>query len=522
MPLPINIQELFTGRLVEWERLEFKEGWNPESILHTVCAFANDFHNWGGGYILLGVEEHSGQPVLPPKGLDAGQVDAIQKHMLELGHKAIQPSYHPIMEPTTVAGRQVLVIWVPGGQTRPYKAKVSLAKDAKEWAYYIRKGSSTVQAKGNDARELLSLAATVPFDDRMHLHAQLDDLSSQLIVGFLDQIGSELAEPARSMSLEKLGHQMGITAGPEEAPLPRNVGLLFFNPEPYRFFPQTQIDVLWFPEGEGGNRFDEKIFRGPLGRMVREALDFIQRNYLHETVIKHPDRPETTRISNFPYAAVEEAVVNAVYHRSYEEREPVEVRIRPDELAVLSFPGPDRSIDMNDLRRGNAVSRRYRNRRVGEFLKEMDLTEGRATGIPKILRAMRENGSPRPRFDTDADRTSFLICLPVHPLAKSVMEDTSALHVTPHVTPQATPYVSPHVRKLLRTLNSAGEMSAAQILKIFGIKDRVHLRKAYLIPAQEADMVEMTIPHKPKSPLQTYRLTDLGKAWLAKSPHNKG
>ncbi len=61
---------------------------------------------------------------------------------------------------------------------------------------------------------------------------------------------------------------------------------------------------------------------------------------------------------NFPYAAIEEAVVNAVYHRSYEEREPIEVRISYDELTVLSFPGPDRSIRMEDLKAGRAVSRR--------------------------------------------------------------------------------------------------------------------------------------------------------------------
>ena len=49
------------------------------------------------------------------------------------------------------------------------------------------------------------------------------------------------------------------------------------------------------------------------------------------------------------------------------------VRTR-DELVVLSFPGPDRSIRLEDLRAGTAVSRRYRNRRIGEFLKELDLT----------------------------------------------------------------------------------------------------------------------------------------------------
>ena len=60
---------------------------------------------------------------------------------------------------------------------------------------------------------------------------------------------------------------------------------------------------------------------------------------------------------------------------------------------MLSFPGPDRSIQLKDLQAGHAVSRRYRNRRIGEFLKELDLTEGRSTGIPKILRVMKANDS---------------------------------------------------------------------------------------------------------------------------------
>lgn len=42
---------------VEWERLDFKRGWNPEDVVHSACAFANDIHNWGGGYIFVGVDE---------------------------------------------------------------------------------------------------------------------------------------------------------------------------------------------------------------------------------------------------------------------------------------------------------------------------------------------------------------------------------------------------------------------------------------------------------------------------------
>jgi ATP-dependent DNA helicase RecG len=97
----------------------------------------------------------------------------------------------------------------------------------------------------------------------------------------------------------------------------------------------------------------------------------------------------------------------------------IEVRISPDDLVVLSFPGPDRSIRMADLRAGKAVSRRYRNRRIGDFLKELDLTEGRSTGISKVLKVMNENGSAPPEFETDGDRSYFLIRLPAHPKVES-------------------------------------------------------------------------------------------------------
>jgi len=89
MNLPLNIHDILTGRTVEWERLEFKANWNPQEILHTLCAFANDFHNLGGGYIVIGIQEENGRPALPPIGLPPEQLDSIQKELVELGHRII-------------------------------------------------------------------------------------------------------------------------------------------------------------------------------------------------------------------------------------------------------------------------------------------------------------------------------------------------------------------------------------------------------------------------------------------------
>jgi ATP-dependent DNA helicase RecG len=148
-----------------------------------------------------------------------------------------------------VDGRHILVLWAGGGQTRPYKAPVSLAKDNREYAYYIRKGSSTVRAQHQDEVELLGLAATVPFDDRMNQNAAVTDLDLGLIRAYLQQVGSDLFAESAGMDFVTLCRRMNIVDGPDEFLRPRNVGLMFFNNAPHRFFPQTQIDVVHFPDG---------------------------------------------------------------------------------------------------------------------------------------------------------------------------------------------------------------------------------------------------------------------------------
>lgn len=533
MPLPINVREVLEGQVVEWERLEFKAGWNPEAVLHTLCAFANDFHNLGGGYLFIGIEERDGRPVLPPVGLEPGDLDRIQKEIVRLGHR-ITPSYHPVVEPYVIDGRHVLALWAPGGTSRPYKAPLSLAKDNPRHAFYIRKASSTVEAKGGDERDLISLAAHVPFDDRPNQRASLDDLQLGLIQAHLREIGSDLLAASGRMDFAALCERMKIVDGPREHRWPRNVGLLFFNDQPEEFFPQVQIDVVQFPDGPGGDRIFERTFTGPLGRQLRDALAYIRNVVLEETVQKFPDRAEADRYFNYPYTAVEEALVNAVYHRSYEEREPIEVRVLPDHLTVTSFPGPDRSISIADLKAGSFVARRYRNRRIGEFLKELKLTEGRGTGVPKIVRAMRANGSPPPKFKTDRERSYFVTILPIHPGAQARMvgvEPAGGLpsptsgasprardgteQVTGQVTEQVVSGLTPRELDLLRLCEVPRNRS--EIMAELGLNSREHVRSRYLQPLLDRKLLELTQPNSPRSPTQRYRTTGLGLAALDRS-----
>ena len=412
MAIPISIESLLTGAVIENARIELKETWDAAASLKTICAFANDIDNWGGGYLIIGVRENSdgSREVI---GVNPAAVDRTLKDMLN-ACKRISPDYMPIVDVSEFKGRQLIVAWCPGGSVRPYSCPRSMSKGEKARVYYIRKLASTLEPSGEELRDLYTLSNNVPFDDRPNHGAVLEDFRIDLIKSFLREVGSALYTEADALPLDELCRRMDIAAGPDELIRPKNVGLLFFTDDPRRFFPCAQIDVVEFPDGLGGDEIIESTFVGPLDQQLRGALRYLQNSVVKEKVIKRDDRAEADRFFNYPMPAIEEALANAVYHKGYDVREPIEVRVLPDRIEILSFPGADRSISREGLRTYRAISRRYRNRRVGDFLKELHLTEGRNTGVSNILRAMRRNGSPDPLFETDDDRLYFLTTLPRH------------------------------------------------------------------------------------------------------------
>lgn len=413
MAMPININDLIDCRVVESNRVEFISGWNPTPIIHSICAFANDIDNVGGGYIVVGVEENDGTPVLPVKGIPQERVDGILKELIGLCHM-IEPLYYPAVEPVLFQGKYIIVIWVSGGHGRPYKAAKDVHSDKSTKLYYIRKFSSTIVASPEEEKELFYISTDIPFDDRPNLAADVSDLDIGLMRAHLKEIGSSLYEHSLSMDALDIAKNMQLVAGPPEAVKPLNVGLLMFSERPEKYFRYARIEVVDIPDPTGTN-MTEKVFTGPIQRQLSDALAFIKNYTLKVVVIKSADRAEATRISNYPYAAIEEILANAVYHRSYQEKEPITVRITSESIEITSFPGFDRSISDKDIAELRIRARVYRNRRIGDFLKELKLIEGRNTGFPNAIKALKANGSGMPRFEMDNERSFLSVTIPIHP-----------------------------------------------------------------------------------------------------------
>jgi ATP-dependent DNA helicase RecG len=157
MPLPINISELLKGHIIEHDRIEFKEGWSPDAIYRSVCAFANDIENIGGGYIIIGVEEENGKAKRPIKGLPLEQLYNIQKQMIGFNN-LIKPVYSSKLSIEKVDGKQIIILWVPGGANRPYEVPEQITAKDKRHFYYIRKYSGSVKANQQEQQELINLA----------------------------------------------------------------------------------------------------------------------------------------------------------------------------------------------------------------------------------------------------------------------------------------------------------------------------------------------------------------------------
>ena len=242
MAIPINIEDLLNKRKIESNRIEFKKGWNPDRIYRTICAFANDFDNIGGGYIVVGIEEdeRTGIARRPVVGLPIEELDGIQKDMIGYNNK-IEPYYMPRIDIQEVDGKSVLVIWAPAGVNRPYNVRERVTAKQSPSKWYVRNGTSTIEAKGEVLDELREMANRTPFDERGNERIEISDISPALVLDYLQTVGSRLANDFENKPFVEILGQMDLLTGPTEHQTLKNVAAMMFCKNPAKFFPTTQV-----------------------------------------------------------------------------------------------------------------------------------------------------------------------------------------------------------------------------------------------------------------------------------------
>jgi ATP-dependent DNA helicase RecG len=146
---------------------------------------------------------------------------------------------------------------------------------------------------------------------------------------------------------------------------------------------------------------------------------------------------------------------------------------------------------MDDIRQG--VSK-LRNRVIARVFRELDLIEQWGSGIRRIFEEAQQLGLPEPHMVEIGMRVRFIVFL------------KEAVSVT-------TTEVNAEVKSVIEHLDR--ELTRKELQEKLGLKHDEYFRKAYLLPALESGCIEMTIPDKPNSRLQKYRLTIKGKNFHA-------
>ena len=253
-----------------------------------------------------------------------------------------------------------------------------------------------------------------------------DDINFNLVKKFLTDVKSQLPKEIQEMppichyERLKLVRVIGDKkVGNELVKVyaPRNVALLFFHTDPHDFISGAKTEISIYSHDDDSH---EKVLTGPIDQQIEETLNFI----LGKTQqAKH-------EFMAYPARALREAIVNAFHHRGYEEcdSDPIKIHIKPNFIEVISYPGPDSSLKLDDFKEGGEVPPvPSRNRRIAEFLKDRKLAEGRFTGVRTIYRTMKKNKNPQPFFHFNS--SYFCVRLPGHPkyIAYSVLQEVDNL-----------------------------------------------------------------------------------------------
>lgn len=361
-----------------------------------------------------------------------------------------------------------------------------------------------------EERELIRFG---PFDATFCRNATLDDLDEDKITRFLvlARRGRNFPLPGDTPPHEVLAHLNLL-----DKERPTHAAVLLFGKQPQRFLITSEVKCAHFHGYEVAKPIPSyQVYKGTVFDLVDQAKDFV----LSKIDLWVGTRAESTQAPTkyeIPQEVVAEAIVNAVVHRDYTSNASVQVMLFKDRLEVWNPGTLPPTLTLEKLRGPHASV--PHNPLLAEPMYLTKYIERMGTGIRDMIKRCKKAGLAEPEIRLDDG--FFVLTIRRQKPEAGTRSGPSRDQVTLQVTPQDTQQVTPQVRALLGAIVDA-PLSRGELQEAVGIKDREHFRKAYLEPLLTVDWIERTIPDKPTSRLQKYRLTEKGRSLLDKLEKEK-
>ena len=448
---------------MESHLIEYKSTLTPDTDLEKeVVAFLN---SRTGGRIFIGID-NSGHVI---------GVDNADKLMLQIKDRIknnIEPSVLGLFDVVEekMDGEQVIKIIVASGSEKPYyKKKYGMTPKG----CFVRIGTAS---EPMTQQQIENLFANRTRHSLRRIKSPRQDLSFEQLQIYYEESGKRLNK-AFKKNLELLDDENQL------------------NYVAYLLADENNISVKVAKYNSADK--SELIETNEYGycsiiKSVKQILDKIDVENKTFVQITAKERIEKRM---WQPLALREAIINAFVHNDYTRELAPTIEIFPNRISITSLGTLPDNLSMEEFFNGYSIPR---NKELMRVFKDLNLVEQLGSGIPRILQFYRKECF---EFSDNFTRISF----PVDP---DYTEQVTP-HVTLQVTGQVTEQVTEQVRKLLLVFKN--EHSKNELMKLLKISHREHFRDAYIKKAMELNLIEPTIPDKPTSSKQKYRLTQKGR-----------
>lgn len=355
---------------------EFKSAeTSPNGLARELCAFLNT----QGGRVLIGVEDDH---------TVTGRGAWDEQRVMNVARTLIDPPVLPTWQVVTVSGAEVAVVSVPRGIEKPYAVGRGEGK-----RYYVRAGSTSRESSREELIRLTQASGAVQPDLRPAVGATWDDLDQgaiqALFAGRRTIVWSELSDTERRRLLTQAEVLHAQTGEPTIG------GLLCFGRTPRERLPHAIVSCVSYPSNAVTREVvDQHAAGGRIDAQVEAAAAFVVRNLRVSSTIEGMERRDSARPS---VEAVREVVANAVAHRDYSITGPVQLRIFPDRLEVVSPGGLPNGVTPEAMRVGVSV---HRNPFLVEFLRGRRIIDAFGRGVVLLVEEAAALGLPEPLIET--------------------------------------------------------------------------------------------------------------------------
>ena len=382
------------------------------------------------------------------------------------------------------------------------------ARDPKMRALIRRAGGEVIRRRFGSTEELVAnvyaalveyleekeLIRTGPFDGAACPKATLADLDDEATAAFIRTARRARAFPlaAEASPEELLTHLNLLNDG-----RPTHAAILLFGKEPQRFLISSEVKCAHFHGTTVAKPIPSyQVYKGTVFEAVDQAVDFVLAK-INLSVGTRAESMQAPVAYEIPPEVVREAIVNAVAHRDYTSKGSVQVMLFADRLEIWNPGTLPASLTLEKLRQphGSVPA----NPLLAEPLYLAKYIERMGTGIGDMIRRCVEVGLPEPEFSLSDG------------FVATIRRKAGAATSQPESRPESRPEsLEQRVLVMLRL----EAKSKAAISAGLGQKEISGQLNKVIRLLLDQQFIEHTIPEKPNSRLQKYRITEAGTSWL--------